>query len=66
MKGSVTSALHHRAVPPAPTFDAAATPVRARLWVSPVALKLHDKAPRLWLVLADGWVLNSCSEILTS
>ncbi|WP_303786475.1 HIRAN domain-containing protein [Azovibrio restrictus] len=34
--------------------------MRARLWVSPAALKLHDEAPRLWLTLADGRVLAVC------
>ena len=46
------------AVSPPPTFD---TPlpaaVRARLWVSPRALRQHDEYPRLWLILGDGRVL---------
>jgi hypothetical protein len=46
------------AVPPARAFPIPwPVRLRARLWVSPRALRAHDESPRLWLVLADGPVL---------
>jgi len=52
---------HHAAylaVPPAPTFAMPwPTRLRARLWVSPRALRANDEFPRLWLALIDGRVL---------